>query len=312
MAKNDQAQAALPELKTERILNAPIQDAYRAWIDPEWLARWWGPAGFTNPVCRLDPRPGGKIYVEMKDPSGAVYPMNGTYDVLEPPTRLVFRTGALDDKGKQILEGVNEVSFEDLGNGKTRLRLRVRMTFAAPEAAGHLSGMAMGWNMSLDKLVDHFSPGASAAAQGVSYPSDRELLFARTFEAPRALVWDAWVDPEKLARWWGPEGFSTTTHEHNVAPGGVWRLTMHGGGRDFPNQLRYLEVEPPAKLVYDHGDFGRTLFRVTVLFEDCPEGTRLSMRMAFPGQRERDETAVFAVPGNASTLGRLERLLEGR
>ena len=145
-------------------MKANIQDAYRAWTDPEWLARWWGPAGFTNPVCRLDARPGGSIYVEMTDPSGPVYPMNGTFDILEPPTRLVFRTGALDAQGRQILEGVNEVNFEDLGGGKTRLRLYVRMTLALVEAKDHLKGMSIGWNMSLDKLVDHFAPGTSAAS----------------------------------------------------------------------------------------------------------------------------------------------------
>jgi uncharacterized protein YndB with AHSA1/START domain len=81
-----------------------------------------------------------------------------------------------------------------------------------------------------------------------------EIIICRTFAAPRELVWLAWTDPNHVGRWWGPAGFTTTTHSMDFRPGGSWRYTMHGpDGVDYPNKTKYYEVEECAKLVYDHG-----------------------------------------------------------
>ena len=74
----------------------------------------------------------------------------------------------------------------------------------------------------------------------------RSLITARVFAAPRALVWAAWTAPEHLARWWGPIGFSTTTHAFDFRPGGVWRFVMHGpDGRDYQNRIAFEEIVNP-------------------------------------------------------------------
>jgi len=57
---------------------------------------------------------------------------------------------------------------------------------------------------------------------------DREIVVTRVFDAPRALVFKAWTDPKHLAHWWGPNGFTITTHEMQFKPGGSWRFVMHG------------------------------------------------------------------------------------
>jgi len=89
--------------------------------------------------------------------------------------------------------------------------------------------------------------GSSAAAKA----AEREIVMTRVFDAPRELVFQAWTDPMHVAQWWGPEGFSTTIHEMDVRPGGVWRLTMHGpDGRDYKNKMVFLEVARPERLVY--------------------------------------------------------------
>ena len=68
---------------------------------------------------------------------------------------------------------------------------------------------------------------------------------------PPARVFDAWTDPEQVVQWWGPRGFTTTTHNMEVKPGGVWRFIMHGpDGRDYQNKITYLEVARPERLVY--------------------------------------------------------------
>src|ERR1700749_2024236 len=96
-----------------------------------------------------------------------------------------------------------------------------------------------------------------------------ELKLIRVYDAPVKAVWDAWTDPEQAKHWWGPRGFTITTHSKDLKPGGHWAYTMHGpDGVDYPNNTKYFEVEECAKLVYDHGanDTQPPLFHVIVLF----------------------------------------------
>lgn len=88
----------------------------------------------------------------------------------------------------------------------------------------------------------------------LSETADRELVFTRVLDAPRELVFSAFTDAANIGRWWGPNGFRTTTHEMDVRPGGIWRFTMHGpDGTDYPNRVEYLEVVRPERLIYKHG-----------------------------------------------------------
>src|SRR4051812_41260515 len=94
-----------------------------------------------------------------------------------------------------------------------------------------------------------------------------ELKITRVYDTPAKTVWDAWTDPKQVAQWWGPRGFTLTTHSKDLRSGGTWHYTMHGpDGTDYPNRTRYLEVEKYSRLVYDHGghDDRPPMFRVTV------------------------------------------------
>src|SRR5262245_18776976 len=85
--------------------------------------------------------------------------------------------------------------------------------------------------------------------------SDREMVTQRAINAPRALVWKAWTDPEQVQQWWGPNGFKTTIHEMDVRVGGVWRFIMHGpDGTDYSNRMTYSEVVQNERLVFRHGE----------------------------------------------------------
>lgn len=111
-----------------------------------------------------------------------------------------------------------------------------------------------------------------------------EISITRIYDAPVKIVWDAWTDPAQAAKWWGPRGFTITTHSKDLRPGGHWHYTMHGpDGVDYPNKTKYFEVEPCARLVYDHGgnDSQAPLFRVTVLFSEIEGKTKMEMSMAF-------------------------------
>ena len=76
------------------------------------------------------------------------------------------------------------------------------------------------------------------------YEAANEIRITRVYDAPVSLVWDAWTQDEHVVHWWGPRGFSLTTHSKDLRPGGSWAYTMHGpDGKDWPNFTRYHVVE---------------------------------------------------------------------
>jgi uncharacterized protein YndB with AHSA1/START domain len=140
----------------------------------------------------------------------------------------------------------------------------------------------------------------------VTGTADREIVTERVFDAPRELVYKAWTDPEHVAQWWGPNGFTNTIHEMDVRPGGVWRFIMHGpDGTDYKNEIEYLEVVKPELLVYLHGSTPK--FHVTVNFEDQNGKTKVTMRMLFDTAEQRDKTVKTfgAIEGAKQTFERL-------
>ena len=142
------------ELTITRVFDAPRELVFKAWTQPEHVKRWWGPKGFTNPVCEVDARPGGEIRIDMRAPEGTVYPMTGVYQEIVEPERLVFTSAALDASGNPLFEVTNIITFSDL-NGKTQLTLHVSVAKVTAEAAPYLAGMEVGWNQTLDRLAVH-------------------------------------------------------------------------------------------------------------------------------------------------------------
>jgi uncharacterized protein YndB with AHSA1/START domain len=139
------------ELTITRVFDAPRALVFKVWTDPKHLAQWWGPQGFTNPVCEFDARVGGELHIHMRGPDGSVYPMEGVIREFVPPERLVFANIATDTAGNHLLEGTTTVLFEE-ENGKTKLTLHTRMAAVVEMAKFHLQGMEMGWTQSIDKL----------------------------------------------------------------------------------------------------------------------------------------------------------------
>lgn len=140
-------------------------------------------------------------------------------------------------------------------------------------------------------------------------PADREIVSSRVFDAPRELVFRAWAEPEHLAKWWGPKGFTNTFHEFDFRPGGVWRFVMHGpDGANYPNQNVFLEIVRPERIVIDHVSPPR--FRIEAAFEDEDGKTRLTFRMVFESAAECDKIKKIAVDGNEQNFDRLAARLE--
>ncbi len=140
-----------------------------------------------------------------------------------------------------------------------------------------------------------------------------EIHLTRIYDAPVKLVWDAWTDPKQVAQWWGPRGFTITTHSKDLRSGGFWNYTMHGpDGTDYPNSTKYLEVEKYSRLVYDHGGHEERppLFRVTVLFTEIKGKTKMAMSMSLPTPVAAEETRKFIKQaGGDATWDRLAEYL---
>lgn len=140
------------------------------------------------------------------------------------------------------------------------------------------------------------------------------LRLHRVYAAPVAAVWEAWTDPAQVVKWWGPRGYTITHHDADLRAGGQWRFTMHGpDGKDYPNVTKYLEVEPRARLVYDHGstDDAPPMFRVTATFTEEAGGTRLDFQMRFASPEVARQSAEFIKrAGGESTWDRLAEHLD--
>lgn len=146
------------ELTLIRIFNASKELVFKAWTNPEIVAKWWGPKGVTNPTCELDAKPGGNIYIvmlageELGPLKGQKWPMRGKFKEVIPPEKLVFTSQAIMD-GKPILETLCTVSFGKNGK-KTKMTVHIVVTKTTPQAEGPLKGMETGWSQSLDKLEE--------------------------------------------------------------------------------------------------------------------------------------------------------------
>ncbi len=146
----------VPDLVITRVYDAPRELVFSLWTNPKHLAEWWGPRGFTACVRELDARPGGTMHIEMCAPDGRVYPMSGKFEELVAPERLVFISGALDEKGKPLFQIRNTVLFEN-ASGKTRLTLRATVLMQTDAAAPYLAGMNEGWSQTLDRLAERIA-----------------------------------------------------------------------------------------------------------------------------------------------------------
>lgn len=160
ITKADAKPSAERELTITRIIDAPRELVFKAWTDPKHLAQWWGPKGFTNPVCEVDARPGGALWIVMRAPDGAEYPMKGVFREIVEPERLVFTYIAVDEAGHHLLEGLTTVTFAE-HDGKTRLTVHSRAVGLVAQAVHMLEGMDAGWTQSIDRLEAHVARASS-------------------------------------------------------------------------------------------------------------------------------------------------------
>ncbi|MGA7872617.1 MAG: SRPBCC domain-containing protein [Candidatus Binatus sp.] len=111
---------------------------------------------------------------------------------------------------------------------------------------------------------------------------DRELTITRIFDAPRALVFNAWTEPKHLMRWFAPNNFTVPACEMDFRAGGKFRLCMRGFGQDHWMNGVFREIVEPERIVWAgmlDNDTNEVL--TTVTFADLGGKTRLTVHQTF-------------------------------
>lgn len=154
--KNDPAtEGADREIVISRVFDAPRELVWEAWANPEHVAQWWGPDGFTTTITKMDFRVGGRFRLAMCAPDGNSYPCVGLFREIVELERIVFDSAA--DESHPCGAGlpprsVVTVSFTEQG-GKTRLTLHTRFESVARKDAANQAGYSVSWGQALERLA---------------------------------------------------------------------------------------------------------------------------------------------------------------
>ena len=253
---------------------APRDLVWLACTDATHLAQWWGPRGFTAPVCEWDAQPGKQIYVVMRAPNGTRYPMGGEFLEVDPPERLVTVTGPLDEDGNLKFEFRHELTLEEQ-NGKTKLTMRSRLQkVKAPDAGRYIGGFEAGMTQSLERLAD--------------LVEDLPLVVERTFAAPVALVWRAITTKEGLDRWF----FALT--EFKSQAGFEFQFAVDHEGHHYDHRCRITEVISQQKLAFSWRYAGQAGDSLVTLELWAEGGDQTRLKLTHSGLETFPKTPAFA------------------
>ncbi|MGF1653937.1 MAG: SRPBCC family protein [Actinomycetales bacterium] len=150
--------------------------------------------------------------------------------------------------------------------------------------------------------------GRDASARSAT--ADREIVISRVIDAPRELVFEAFTGVQHLARWWGPDGFTTATRAFEFRVGGEWDFVMHGpDGTDYQEWILFTDITPPERIALLHGESrdDPNAFKSVLTFAPDGAATRIEMRTVFPTRQQRDQAVenYHAIDAGKQTLGNL-------
>ena len=150
----------------------------------------------------------------------------------------------------------------------------------------------------------------SSGSEPAHATADREIVLSQVIDAPPEVVFEAFTQVRHLSRWWGPDGFTTTTRSFEFRVGGEWDFVMHGpDGTDYQEWITWREIVPSARIGLLHGAFrdDPNAFESDLTFEPLGEQTRIVMRTVFPTKEIRDEVVKksHAIEGGQQTLRHL-------
>ncbi len=281
----------------ERDVAAPVSVLWEVWTAPAARAVWGSPApAVTVELLEADTRVGGREVALCKVAG-------------EPDTSVETRWLVLDP-------GVCSINSEVISSeGVTQSAALVTADFSGGEARSQLVVTVQLSSLAADMEVG-YQAGFGAGLDNLVAAAERTLLLQRVIKAPRSVVWGAWMNPETLPLWWGPDGFSCRTQRIDLRAGGEWVFDMIGpDGTVYPNHHLYGEVRPEERLGYTllWGENGPKHADAWASFEDENGATRVTLGMVMNTADEFQTAKGFgAIELGQQTLAKLERFALSR
>lgn len=281
-------------LTFERAVAAPLSVLWQAWTAPAARAIWAAPTpSVTVEFLEADPKVGGREVSLCKVDGQPDIRCEAGWLELQPARRSV-NYEVVSFEGATQSAALVTADFSEAGAG-SRLTVTVQLSSLATDMA---AGYRQGFGAGLDNLA------------GVA---ERTMILQRVIQAPRALVWGAWLNSETLPQWWGPDGFSCQTKRIDLRSGGEWVFDMIApDGKVFPNHHRYWEVRAPERIGYTllWGENGPKHADAWASFEDQDGATKVTLGMVFVTADEFHAAKDFgAVELGLQTLGKLQRFV---
>ena len=284
---------ATEELMIERVFDAPRERVFDVFTKPEHIQKWWGPKGVGNPIVEFEARPGGAMFFGECVPGLPVFYLAGEVREIERPSLVVFAFHYANEKRERITptersgipatwkgEIVTRVALTAEGS-RTRVTITTRVTAEMQVWAGRAR---LGWAESLDKFGY-----ALADDMKVTPAGDREMVITRTFNAPRALVYEALTKAEHVKKWWGPRQYGPVTATADFRSGGHYRFAQGSpqGEVAFRGEIRESSLD---RIVYTEefemmpGHIAET----TVTLAERDGKTVMTVHTTFPSAADRD------------------------
>ena len=296
-AVSDGAGNRFATLTFERDVAAPLAALWEAWTAPAARAVWAAPTpAVTVEFLEADTTVGGREISLCKVEGEPDIRCEIGWLVLQPQMCSVNHE-VISAEGLTQSAALVTANFSAT-HERSRLVVTVQLcSLAADMEAGYREGFGAG----LDNLA------------GVA---ERTMVLQREIKAPRSIVWGAWMNPETLPQWWGPDGFSCRTQRIDLRKGGEWVFDMIApDGTVFPNHHLYIDVRPEERIGYSllWGENGPKHADAWVSFEDRDGATKVTLGMILSTAAEFAEAKGFgAVELGQQTLGKLERFVTSR
>lgn len=288
-----------------RTFDAPREDVFDAFTDPEAMAQWYGGTTMDVEIHALEAEPGGAFSITMRDDE--TYDVEGEFLAVEHE-RIVhtWYVGQVTVELTEVPEGTEvELTHDGLPD-------RATTDMHAEGWVDAVDSLATALATDVPSSVVNDSTATPSEASDFD-PSEYDVTITRTFDAPREMVWDAWTDSEQVAEWWGPEDFTVPHCELDVRPGGSFHVDMEApDGTVYPDAGEILEVEEPKRLVLvsrafvDEDGEPQLETKSTVTFEADRERTHLTLEAEV--LTATPEVAVHLEGMEAGWTGSFEKL----
>jgi len=306
------------ELHLTRIYDATLEQVWNAWVQPDLVAQWWGPRGFTITTTRKEVKTGGDWLYTMHGPDGVNYPNHTKFLEVKPFQSMVYDHGGFEDQPPMFRVHVSFLALND------QTQMQMKMVFPTAEAAAESRMMIK--KFSGDSTWDRLAEFLEKQKSGKEI-----FVINRSFDTDINTLFKVWTDPNHVMQWTPPAGFTGRYLNVDIRPGGESFYEMSGNGFSMYGKAKYLELVAPTKLVYtqiftdQQGNVSRhpmaptwpeTMKTTVTLCKEGANHTRVTIQWEVFGHATPEEHATFTGAKAGMTMGwtgsfdKLEEYLE--